>query len=207
MLQRRRTIQMRRCNRLGSWPPRGLGMASSRRRRNLSNIPRISSADRNCPRTTSLQRGVREAGLAVETYLTLGRLKPAYWHTGFVIEEQCRSDTLLTLILGNEAVHAGGAGRLAVHAAAGTGCRVGGRIRQKLSRRRSRGTGYYSSSSACQWCWETRSPRCRKHRLQGWPRIRQIQHMEHACCIGSLTACKTSSGISRLAFHAAADTG
>ena len=68
---------------------------------------------------------VREAGLAVETYLTLGRLKPAYWHKGFFIEEQCRSDTLLTLILGNEAVHAGGAGRLAVHAAAGTGCRVG----------------------------------------------------------------------------------
>ena len=74
--------------------------------------------------TRRLAARVQEAGLAVETYLTLGRLKPACWHKGFVIEESV-DPTLLTLILGNEAVHAGGAGRLAVHAAAGTGCRVG----------------------------------------------------------------------------------
>ena len=35
------------------------------------------------------------------------------------------------------------------------------------------------------------NPHCRKHKLQSWPQTRLSRCMERACCIGSLTACKT----------------
>ena len=35
------------------------------------------------------------------------------------------------------------------------------------------------------------NPHCRKHTLQSWQQIHQTLCMERACCIGSLTACKT----------------
>ena len=47
-----------------------------------------------------------------------------------------------------------------------------------------------TACKTCLWCWETRNPRCRTHRLQSWQKIRRTPSMQESCGTGS---CSSSS--------------
>ena len=68
---------------------------------------------------------------------------------------------------------------------------------------------FSDSCKTCQWCWQTRNPHCRKHRLQSWQKIRQSKDSRSIALHGPLFNYKTcySCAQSSQSTHAGSQSG